>query len=69
LEQDHSMAERVVRTLFRAWIEDPSLLPESYRRRIEGSGGEEKACAGVSDYIAGMTDGFILQQYAAWQRG
>jgi dGTP triphosphohydrolase len=34
---------------------------------MAGLGGEERAPRVVSDYIAGMTDGFILQQHKKWQ--
>ena len=63
LKLDHTMAGTVVRELFQAWVSDPTLLPAGYVRRIEGFGGLEQAPRVVSDYIAGMTDGFILQQH------
>ena len=72
LQRDHAMAENVVRDLFAAWVADPSLLPPSYTARIHaregGSGGEESAPRVIADYIAGMTDSFILRQHAAWSR-
>lgn len=64
LRRDHAMAETVVRELFERWVEDPGLLPASYRARIAGHGGEERAARVVADYLAGMTDHFILQQHA-----
>jgi dGTPase len=67
LERDHVIAETVVLDLFHAWVDDPTLLPAGYARRIAGMGGEERAPRVVSDYIAGMTDGFILQQHKKWQ--
>ena len=67
LERDHAMAEKVVLDLFHAWVKNPMLLPAGYVRRIQGLGGQEKAARVVSDYLAGMTDGFILQQYQKWQ--
>jgi dGTPase len=66
LELDHTMAETVIRELFQAWVTDSSLLPATYMRRIENLGGQERAPRVVSDYIAGMTDGFILQQHQKW---
>jgi dGTPase len=63
LDRDHAMAETVVRELFQTWIVEPALLPAGYVRRIQGFGGQEQPARVISDYIAGMTDGFILQQY------
>jgi dGTPase len=61
LTEEHERAERVVTELFDYWMEDPSRLPAAYY--------EESKDAGVpriiTDYIAGMTDGFILEQHAA----
>lgn len=60
LERDHEEAEMVVRTLFRAWVDDPGLLPESQRAEIVAEG----VPRGVADYIAGMTDQYILAHYS-----
>ncbi len=75
LKRDHAMAEDVVRDLFEAWVADPALLPPSYAARIAASegGGDvsengERAPRVVADYLAGMTDSFILQQHAALKR-
>jgi dGTPase len=62
LEQDHQMAEEVISSLFTAWVADPELLPPGYFSRVA----EEGAPRVVADYMAGMTDSFILAQYAEW---
>jgi dGTPase len=62
LERDHKEAELVVRTLFRAWVDDPSLLPVGQQAGIA----TESAPRVVADYIAGMTDQYILAHYQAW---
>jgi dGTPase len=62
LARDHEEAEQVIAALFRAWVADPGLLPVSHATRI----GEEGAPRVVADYIAGMTDQYILSHYAAW---
>ena len=67
LEHDHAVAETVVHDLFTAWVAAPALLPPGYASRIAGYGGAESAPRVVADYIAGMTDGFILQQHARLQ--
>ncbi len=51
--------ERVVGDLFEYWMEHPETLPTSYQRKAE----EEPLARVVCDYIAGMTDNFILEQH------
>jgi dGTPase len=60
LEQEHAKAETVVTELFEFWLHHPDQLPESYALEIETDGVPRVA----ADYIAGMTDHFILQQHA-----
>ena len=62
LTRDHEEAEQVITTLFRAWVADPELLPPSHAAQID----EEGAPRVVADYIAGMTDQYILSHYQAW---
>jgi dGTPase len=60
LEQEHRKAAHVVTELFDLWVSEPERLPESYAADVQTSGPPRV----VADYIAGMTDNFILQQYA-----
>jgi dGTPase len=64
LTRDHEEAARVITELFNAWTRDPSLLPASYASRVS----EEGAPRVAADYIAGMTDNFILEQYRIFLR-
>jgi len=64
LEQEHAKAEAVVTELFEFWLREPEQLPESYLAEIESEGAARVA----ADYIAGMTDNFILLQYAEARR-
>lgn len=64
LELEHSKAEEVVSELFEFWICEPEELPESYFAEVESEG----LARVVADYIAGMTDNFILLQYANVRR-
>ncbi len=64
LENEHNKAEEVVTALFDYWINDPEELPPSYFEEIE----QEGLARVVADYIAGMTDSFILLQYAQVRR-
>jgi len=53
--------EKIVGDLFSHWMSNPDSLPPAYRRQIES--GQESAARVVCDYIAGMTDNFILEQH------
>lgn len=64
LEREHDKAEEVVTALFNFWINDPEELPAGHFQdtKVEG------LARVVADYIAGMTDSFILEQYAQVKR-
>ena len=64
LSVEHDKAEDVVTTLFDFWIDNPQELPQGYFDEIESEG----LARVVADYIAGMTDAFILLQFAAIKR-
>jgi dGTPase len=64
LETEHEKAEEVVTALFDHWINDPEELPVSHFEEVE----KEGLARVVADYIAGMTDSFILLQYAQIKR-
>jgi dGTPase len=49
----------IIADLFNAYLADPALLPERYRRRIPADGPHRIIC----DYIAGMTDRFCRQEH------
>jgi len=52
-------AERIVTELFTFWMNNPSALPHYYRKKAE----QESVPRVVCDYLAGMTDHFIIEQY------
>jgi dGTPase len=52
-------AERVVGELFAFWMNHPTTLPRNYQEKAK----EDSLPRVVCDYIAGMTDNFILEQY------
>lgn len=60
-------SETVLRELFSAFLDDPSLLPARYRKRIDRPG-EHGRIEGrhriVCDYVAGMTDRFCRREHA-----
>ncbi|MBR2860333.1 MAG: deoxyguanosinetriphosphate triphosphohydrolase [Clostridia bacterium] len=53
-------AENVVRNLFNAYMNDDSLLAPSVKADIKKYGREKAVC----DYIAGMSDGYALNEYS-----
>jgi len=54
-------AERVVGELFTFWMNHPEALPHNYRDRVEKK--QDSLPRVICDYIAGMTDNFIFEQY------
>jgi dGTPase len=54
-----SKARRILDSLFRAYQEDPALLPPPYQQKTRSEGKERIIC----DYIAGMTDRFAIEEY------
>ena len=54
-----SEAQRVVANLFQAYRDDPSLLPEGWRR----AGTETDSLRAIGDFIAGMTDRFASARH------
>jgi dGTPase len=51
-------AQRIVRDLFTAFMDDPRLLPPQFQRTAE----QDRARA-VADYIAGMTDRYAIREH------
>src|SRR5271154_4273019 len=65
LASEKDDAERITRELFAHWMEEPDDLPRNYREKA----GEEPLPRVICDYIAGMTDPFIYQQYEKYCGG
>lgn len=59
LASEKETADRIVSELFEYWLEHPEALPESYQMKARG----EPLARVVCDYIAGMTDNYIFDQY------
>ena len=57
-----SKARRVVKDLFRIYVDEPECLPEEWRPGAE-QGDVVHRARHVSDYIAGMTDRFALDEH------
>ncbi len=52
-------AERIITELFKAYKEEPSMLPQHVQEMSDERGLERNIC----DYIAGMTDRFAVDEY------
>lgn len=67
---EENKAEGVVENLFDAYMNDENLLPEAIKISIKQFGREQAVC----DFIAGMSDGYALKEYArifvprSWER-
>ena len=59
LMPEKDMAERIITELFAFWTAHPEALPEQYQAKIH----EESLPRVICDYIAGMTDNYILEQH------
>ena len=52
-------AQRLIRRLFRAYLDEPRQLPPEIQSRVAEETPERVVC----DYVAGMTDRFAIQEY------
>jgi dGTPase len=59
LEPEKEAGERVIAELFELWMKHPEKLPASYQEKAEA----EPLARIICDYIAGMTDPYIYEQY------
>src|SRR6516164_9674964 len=59
LADEKDDAEQVVRELFAFWMSHPESLPHNYQDKAKEEGLPRVIC----DYIAGMTDHFIFEQF------
>lgn len=59
VERMRIKAERFLTILFENYLQNPTLLPDSYQAKYQEYGQERVIC----DYIAGMTDRYALDEY------
>lgn len=59
LSADRTRLEELISELFRFWVAHPEELPQSYQEQLSA----EKPARVVCDYIAGMTDNYMLREY------
>ena len=63
LQPEKEDAERIITELFAFWMCHPEALPASYQEKAKH---EEPLPRVICDYIAGMTDTYITEQYGRW---
>ena len=56
-------AQRVVRELFHAYMDNPAMLPLGVTSRMDEQGDDASRARAIADYIAGMTDRYALDEY------
>jgi dGTPase len=59
LAEEKEDAERIVKELFAFWMANPKTLPPNYQEKAK----QDSLPRVICDYIAGMTDNFIFEQY------
>src|SRR5580693_600183 len=59
LAEEKEDAERIVKELFAFWMTNPKTLPHNYQEKAK----QDSLPRVICDYIAGMTDNFIIEQY------
>jgi dGTPase len=59
LADEKNDAEQIVSELFAFWMQKPAALPHNYQEKAK----EDSLPRVICDYIAGMTDNFIFEQY------
>lgn len=57
-------AERVIKDLFDIYTKNPETVPNYFGKGLNKSGGPDSIVASATDYIAGMTDRFALEEHA-----
>ena len=60
---EHERAHQIITSLYECWVRDPSLLPANALAAVA----QEGAPRAIADYIAGMTDPFLLTQYEKYR--
>lgn len=61
VERMTEKARRVLSKLFKAYLNNPNIIPDEFKERYAKGESTERV---ICDYIAGMTDRFALDEYA-----
>lgn len=64
LDTSHLLAEETIAGLFQHWMQHPKELPVSHAAQIPLEGAPRV----IADYLAGMTDNFVTEQWRAVRR-
>ena len=63
VNRTRSHARRVLRELFKLFLDEPGVLPPLWSARVEAGGSEQGKAQAVCDYIAGMTDRYAMEEH------
>jgi dGTPase len=56
-------AGKIIEEMFRAFMEDPRLLPPQDQDKLRASADQAVRARIVADYIAGMTDRYAIREH------
>lgn len=56
-------AERVIQSIFLAYLDEPAMLPEAQTYKFNAAENKDQQARVVADYIAGMTDRYALEEH------
>jgi dGTPase len=63
IERMTNKGRMILRRLYRAYRENPGILPPDAAKQYQSAGSEEEAAGVLADYLAGMTDRFATEEY------
>lgn len=61
-----SKARYIVMELFNTFMNDPSCLPPEWKILIKDTSSDQRKAVVICDYIAGMTDRFVVKEYQSF---
>lgn len=59
-------AKRVVRELFKLFMDDPTCLPNNWKAMINAKSSEKEIAVIICDFIAGMSDRFAIREHKSF---
>lgn len=63
VNRTRSYSRRVLKEMFHLFIQEPDVLPPAWYERVSAQETETARAIVICDYIAGMTDGFALEEH------
>jgi len=63
VNRHRSQARRILREMFKLFLDEPAVLPPHWAQHLESAVGPQAKAQVVCDYIAGMTDRFAIEEH------